>query len=124
VRERGHGGGASTPLTQADRLARERQVAEERLAARKADYEAIAQASMTAGRDDEHDPDGSTPALEHALAFGLLASAQAQMAEVELAMERLSAGTYGRCRRCAGPIAPERLDVLPSALTCVQCPGP
>jgi DnaK suppressor protein len=76
---------------------------------------------MIEGRDDEHDPDGLTPAVEHALAFGLLKAAEAHLREVDQAIERLAAGTYGRCRRCGAMIAQERLEALPAAVTCVRC---
>lgn len=100
----------------------ERQRALDALAARTAAYRAVAASSMTEGRDDEHDPDGSTPAVEHSLAFGLLAAAAEQLDAVDRAIRRLAAGTYGRCRRCGAMIAAERLEALPTALTCVQCP--
>ena len=76
---------------------------------------------MTDGRDDEHDPDGSTPAFEHALAVGLLAQAERARIEVEEAFERLAAGEYGRCVACGAAIPDERLDAQPAALTCVRC---
>ena len=103
-------------------LSIERQRALETLAARTAEYETVAASSMTAGRDDEHDPDGSTPAVEHSLAFGLLAAAVEQVSAMDRAIERLGAGTFGRCQRCGTEIVSERLEVLPTALTCVQCP--
>ena len=40
---------------------------------------------------------------------------------VEAALARLDDGTYGTCRRCGRPIAPERLDALPWAAYCIEC---
>jgi DnaK suppressor protein len=37
------------------------------------------------------------------------------------ALERLEAGTYGRCRECDAPIAPRRLEAMPEVTTCVRC---
>lgn len=37
------------------------------------------------------------------------------------ALERLNAGTYGRCIRCSAEIAAARLDVLPYAENCLDC---
>ena len=34
---------------------------------------------------------------------------------------RLGEGTFGACRRCARPIAPERLEALPWAAHCIDC---
>ncbi len=43
------------------------------------------------------------------------------LAAVDAALARLEAGTYGRCESCAKPIAPERLEALPSAALCIDC---
>jgi DnaK suppressor protein len=37
------------------------------------------------------------------------------------AIERLDAGAYGICESCAQPIPAERLELFPSATTCVTC---
>jgi RNA polymerase-binding transcription factor DksA len=42
-------------------------------------------------------------------------------AEVERALEKIAAGTYGRCDDCGEPIAPARLEALPWAARCVRC---
>src|SRR5215207_8702004 len=46
---------------------------------------------------------------------------QAQLGLVEAALDRLEAGTFGRCRRCGEPIAPARLEALPWAANCIGC---
>nr|WP_231134935.1 TraR/DksA C4-type zinc finger protein [Motilibacter deserti] len=33
----------------------------------------------------------------------------------------MEGGTYGRCEVCGEPIPAERLEVRPSARTCVRC---
>jgi DnaK suppressor protein len=71
--------------------------------------------------DDEHDPEGVTIGYERAQLQGLLAGAQQDLEALDRAADRLAAGTYGRCGRCGGPIAPERLDALPAAETCIAC---
>jgi RNA polymerase-binding protein DksA len=43
------------------------------------------------------------------------------LAEVDAAIARLDAGTYGTCTSCARPIAPERLEALPWAALCIDC---
>lgn len=45
----------------------------------------------------------------------------AEMHEVQLALNRLKAGTYGICVSCGKPIAPERLEALPFATSCIKC---
>ncbi len=102
-------------------LDEERQRALEQWARRAEEYEAVSAAAMTEGRDDEHDPDGSTPAIEYALAHGLLVAAQAHLADVNHAIVRLGSGTYGRCKHCGAMIGSERLAALPTAVTCIGC---
>jgi DnaK suppressor protein len=41
--------------------------------------------------------------------------------QVQAALARLEAGTFGACERCGRPIAPERLQVLPWAAFCIDC---
>jgi DnaK suppressor protein len=43
------------------------------------------------------------------------------LALVDAALERIEAGTFGRCVRCGETIAPERLDALPWAPRCIDC---
>jgi len=44
-----------------------------------------------------------------------------QLRQVQDALERLAAGTYGTCRSCGKPIAAERLEAIPWAATCIDC---
>jgi DnaK suppressor protein len=41
--------------------------------------------------------------------------------DVEQALERMEAGTYGLCERCGQPIGDERLEALPAARLCMTC---
>jgi RNA polymerase-binding protein DksA len=43
------------------------------------------------------------------------------LADVEAALGRLDAGTYGACTNCHRPIADERLEALPWAALCIDC---
>ena len=45
----------------------------------------------------------------------------ARLEQVEAAIARLDEGTYGRCTRCGGAIAAERLEALPWAALCIAC---
>lgn len=44
-----------------------------------------------------------------------------ELREVELAIQRLSAGNYGLCMDCGEPIAEDRLENLVSAVRCLDC---
>jgi DnaK suppressor protein len=46
---------------------------------------------------------------------------QQHLSQIQLALGRIEAGTFGLCQTCGKPIAPERLEVLPWALDCVDC---
>ena len=45
----------------------------------------------------------------------------AELSQVEAALQRLHAGTYGDCIDCGNVIAPARLRVQPAALRCAAC---
>ena len=44
-----------------------------------------------------------------------------ELRDVEGALKRVSAGTYGRCVDCGNPIDPERLELNPHVARCVPC---
>lgn len=46
---------------------------------------------------------------------------QTELREVQAALRRLSAGTYGLCVACDAPIPVERLQAQPAALRCAAC---
>jgi DnaK suppressor protein len=43
------------------------------------------------------------------------------LTRVNEALERLSAGSYGRCNECGDEISPQRLRALPFAVRCKDC---
>lgn len=45
----------------------------------------------------------------------------ATVSEIDQALERLDAGTYGRCVLCGNEIPEERLQAVPWAALCVPC---
>ncbi|OAN42650.1 TraR/DksA family transcriptional regulator [Microbacterium sp. H83] len=71
--------------------------------------------------DDEHDPEGVTLSSEWSRLTGLADAAASELRQVDDAIERLDAGTYGICARCGRPIPAERLEVRPFATHCVAC---
>jgi RNA polymerase-binding transcription factor DksA len=44
-----------------------------------------------------------------------------ELAEIEAALARLSAGSFGRCERCGGAVAATRLTRVPQARYCGSC---
>jgi len=51
----------------------------------------------------------------------LAASARLVLADVEAALTRMDLGRYGTCHLCRGPIARERLLIVPQARYCARC---
>jgi DnaK suppressor protein len=51
----------------------------------------------------------------------LLEGAREAEAVAQRAVERLDAGTYGRCASCGGAVEVERLEAVPEADTCMSC---
>lgn len=47
--------------------------------------------------------------------------AKRELAQVDAALVRLDAGTYGRCQSCGKPIDPARLEALPWAQFDLDC---
>ncbi|MEV0156948.1 TraR/DksA C4-type zinc finger protein [Micromonospora sp. NPDC050686] len=91
------------------------------IAALSRDLDGVIDASLDSNADDEHDPEGATIAFERAQVAALLVGARRRLAELDAALERLDAGTYGTCERCGSVIPAERLAVRPFARTCVGC---
>jgi RNA polymerase-binding transcription factor DksA len=104
-----------------DRLEVDRNETLERLATLAADYDAVLAASRDTNADDEHDPEGATIAFERSQIGAFVRQAQLHLEEVDAAVERLDAGTYGTCERCAKAIGEDRLMARPMARSCIEC---
>ncbi|MFF5173495.1 TraR/DksA family transcriptional regulator [Micromonospora sp. NPDC000089] len=72
----------------------------------------------TAGDDQA---DSGTKTAERDTAQSLLRTILDRRAQFEHALTRLDEGTYGFCEGCAAPIPVERLEIFPSATSCVAC---
>ena len=51
-------------------------------------------------------------------------SQRRELAEIDAALRRIQAGSYGLCESCGRPIARQRLRAIPQARTCVECTAP
>jgi DnaK suppressor protein len=71
--------------------------------------------------DDEHDPEGVTLSSEWSRLTALAEAAKSELAQVDGALARLAAGTYGICARCGRTIPRARLEARPFAELCVPC---
>ncbi len=48
-------------------------------------------------------------------------SIQDALADVDVALEKLKEGTYGRCETCGAEIPEARLEAMPAARSCIDC---
>jgi RNA polymerase-binding protein DksA len=69
----------------------------------------------------QHLADLGTGTFEQDRDLGLAERASQEIAAIDLALERLEAGSYGICEACGLPIARERLQALPYATLCASC---
>jgi DnaK suppressor protein len=72
-----------------------------------------------AAGDDQADSGSKT--AERDAATSLIRTLLDRREQAETAMSALENGTYGNCEGCGNPIPVERLEVFPSATTCVNC---
>jgi RNA polymerase-binding transcription factor DksA len=101
------------------RLEDERRRTADRLAALRDEHRGFVDASRDTNADDEHDPEGATIAFEREQVGALVRQAEEHLREVDAALARVDDGTYGVCTVCGRPIPAARLEVRPTALTCV-----
>lgn len=70
---------------------------------------------------DNHPADQGSETFEREKDLGLKLDAAYFRGEVEDALVRMDAGTYGLCQRCGRPIGTERLEAVPYTRLCVDC---
>ncbi len=71
--------------------------------------------------DEDGFGEGDTVAVERDRLLVVASDAQAKVVEIEAALSRVEAGTYGVCEACGSEIPPARLEALPEATLCVGC---
>jgi len=68
---------------------------------------------------DQHAADVGSDTFEREKDFSILEQVEAELADVERALQRLDEGTYGTCEACGGAIGDERLAAAPAARFCI-----
>jgi RNA polymerase-binding transcription factor DksA len=64
---------------------------------------------------DQHPADTGSETFEREKDLSILEQLEAELAEIQAALQRVEEGTYGIDEVTGEPIAPERLDALPAA---------
>lgn len=68
-----------------------------------------------------HMADDANETLEQETMLTIELSVKRQLDQVDEALARIEAGTYGICANCGKPINPARLEVRPSSVLCIDC---
>ena len=93
----------------------------QRLERLRAEHAGFVAASRDSNADDEHDPEGATIAFERSQVATLVREGEQHLDDIDAALARLDAGTYGSCERCGSPIPEGRLEARPTTRRCVGC---
>ena len=70
---------------------------------------------------DEESGEGGTLNVERERDLALSAQARAAVEEIDRALAKIDAGSYGTCEQCGQAIPKARLKALPYATLCVAC---
>ena len=76
------------------------------------------------GRGLEYDSnfaDTSQVTAERGETEALVTELRSSLREIEHALEKIEAGTYGVCERCGQPISAARLEAMPATPMCIAC---
>jgi DnaK suppressor protein len=115
---------AARKLTKSQLTTLEATLREERAALLEQVEELRAEAGVDRWRADgsgDDVADRGTASAERETAATLSDHARRLVDEIDEALRRLDAGTYGVCVRCGQNIGYDRLDAVPAAALCLEC---
>lgn len=97
----------------------------ERLEGLREEYSSLRDASEEDGMQelssvDQHQADIGTETFERSKDLSILDEVEAELAEIEHALQRLDEGTYGTCEACGKTIPDDRLEAMPATRFCVE----
>jgi DnaK suppressor protein len=69
---------------------------------------------------DQHPADAATATHDRELDYTIEESAEETLHQIDAALARLDAGTYGSCRVCGREIGEERLEARPWTDFCIE----
>jgi len=70
---------------------------------------------------DEGFADSGQVTAERGEVDALVGTLSETLLEIDVALAKLDAGTYGRCESCGNDIADARLEAKPAARFCIDC---
>lgn len=71
--------------------------------------------------DDAGFSDRSHSTEERSRLISVVRALRSNLRDVDRALAKIDAGTYGACESCGKPISSERLEALPWAVLCIDC---
>ena len=81
----------------------------------------LAAIGVDRGSYDDGFADSGQVTAERGEVDALVGSLRDTLNEIESALEKLDAGSYGLCEVCGGPIGEARLEAMPAARLCISC---
>ena len=81
----------------------------------------ISRADMAADHFDNSFQSRAQIRSERQTEFAINEHETAELGDIEAALERMDAGTYGQCTDCGVTIPPARLNAYPTAKRCIDC---
>ena len=73
------------------------------------------------GGFDDDPADAGSASFERETAQSLSNHARGLLVQIDDALRRMDAGSYGLCEGCGKPIEAERLEAIPYATLCMDC---
>jgi len=73
------------------------------------------------GSSDNHLAEAASATVDREIDYTLEENSEHVLREIDEALARIEAGTFGTCRTCGRPIDVERLAALPYTTQCIDC---
>ncbi|AOT68430.1 TraR/DksA C4-type zinc finger protein [Geosporobacter ferrireducens] len=70
---------------------------------------------------DNHPADIGTETYEMEMNFNLKNNEALRLKEIDQALDKIADGSYGNCITCGKEIPEDRLEILPTAIQCMDC---
>lgn len=70
---------------------------------------------------DENFADSAQVTAERGEVDAIAGTLRETLNEIDAALEKVDAGTYGSCSNCGQPIGDARLEAIPMATLCMEC---
>lgn len=69
---------------------------------------------------DQHDADIASEQQQREVDLSMLEQVEAELVDIEHALQKVDQGTYGTCEVCKQPIDEPRLEALPATRFCLE----